>query len=228
MAIYKKIKGEDTRVASNGIIDHSQLSGRDGYGAHPISAIRRLPEKLTEHKKAIQDQKDALDQEIIDRKAAVQLEQEARENADTSIINNTKRITLQEGENGTLIFTDYENNKVTVQGGYLPDDETIELQERYSQVTLDESSFVANKYYIFNNGEYILAQSYDPEATYYQVQDKMVAVGLNTGSNIISSTPKNYTGHNIKVIAEVGASYYIFVKSGSDFAKGVKNIFHSV
>ena len=47
MALYKKIKGQDTKIADNSIVDHSQLTGRDAYGAHPISAIRKLPEKLT-------------------------------------------------------------------------------------------------------------------------------------------------------------------------------------
>ena len=43
-----------------------------------------------------------------------------------------------------------------------------------------------------------------------------------TGSNIISPNSKNYAGHNIKVIAEVGASYYSFTKS--DLSNGVKKI----
>jgi hypothetical protein len=43
-----------------------------------------------------------------------------------------------------------------------------------------------------------------------------------TGSNIISSSSKNYAGHNIKVIAEVGASYNSFSKS--DLPNGVKKI----
>ena len=43
-----------------------------------------------------------------------------------------------------------------------------------------------------------------------------------TGSNIISSSSKNYAGHNIKVIAEVGASYNSFSKS--DLSNGVKKI----
>ena len=48
-----------------------------------------------------------------------------------------------------------------------------------------------------------------------------------TGSNIISSSSKNYAGHNIKVIAEVGASYYSFKKAGSDLSNGVKKILGS-
>ena len=46
MAIHKKIDGEDRVVANKSIIDHNELSGREAYGSHPISAIRKLPEKL--------------------------------------------------------------------------------------------------------------------------------------------------------------------------------------
>ena len=45
-----------------------------------------------------------------------------------------------------------------------------------------------------------------------------------TGSNIISSSSKNYGGHNIKVVAEVGASVYSFLKASSDLSNGVKKI----
>ena len=46
MSIVKKVNNEVKVVAQNNIIDHSQLSGTKGYGCHPISAIRNLPEKL--------------------------------------------------------------------------------------------------------------------------------------------------------------------------------------
>jgi hypothetical protein len=49
-----------------------------------------------------------------------------------------------------------------------------------------------------------------------------VTKSYGTGSNIISSSSKNYAGHNIKVIAEVGASYNSFSKS--DLSNGVKKI----
>lgn len=47
MALYRKIKGQDTKVASNGIVYHNDLEGRNSYGAHSIDSIRKLPEKLT-------------------------------------------------------------------------------------------------------------------------------------------------------------------------------------
>ena len=49
-----------------------------------------------------------------------------------------------------------------------------------------------------------------------------ITKSYGTGSNIISSSSKNYAGHNIKVIAEVGASYNSFSKS--DLSNGVKKI----
>lgn len=60
MAIIKKIDGKDIKLAENSIIDHSQLSGRDAYGAHPISAIRKLPEKLSALKKKDEEHDNAI------------------------------------------------------------------------------------------------------------------------------------------------------------------------
>lgn len=50
MSIIKVINGEKKVIANVSITDHNQLTGRDAYGAHPISAIRKLPEKLHELK----------------------------------------------------------------------------------------------------------------------------------------------------------------------------------
>ena len=100
MAIYKKIKGKDVKVADVPITDHNQLDGRDAYGAHPISAIRNLPEKLTGLK-----------------------------TLSNTIRDNASRIGLRENEDGTLTFTDYNGQETTIQGGFMPDGETIELRE---------------------------------------------------------------------------------------------------
>lgn len=51
MAIIKKVDNKNIVLADTPKIDHSQLSGTNSYGAHPISAIRKLPEKLTALKK---------------------------------------------------------------------------------------------------------------------------------------------------------------------------------
>lgn len=51
MAIIKKVDNKNIVLADTPKIDHSQLSGTNSYGAHPISAIRKLPEKLSALKK---------------------------------------------------------------------------------------------------------------------------------------------------------------------------------
>lgn len=46
MAIIRKINGKMELLANVSITSHDQLDGREAYGCHPISAIRKLPEKL--------------------------------------------------------------------------------------------------------------------------------------------------------------------------------------
>lgn len=149
MALYRKIKGQDTKVADNGIIDHSQLSGRSSMNAHPISAIRKLPEKLTELKNKSIANQEAITQEIYNREQAIASEVEARneaiaqeaqlrESADTNLSNNinnvrsaTERINLEEDQvnRGKLIFTPAVGDPITVQGGFLPDNTSIILTQ---------------------------------------------------------------------------------------------------
>ena len=50
MSIIKKVDGRDIEFANKTLIDHNQLANRNAYGAHNISAIRNLPEKLFELK----------------------------------------------------------------------------------------------------------------------------------------------------------------------------------
>lgn len=98
MPIYKKIKGKDVKVADEKVLDHSQLSGRDAYGSHPISAIRNLPEKLTNLKNITQE---------IQTKAS--------------------GIDIENNSDGTISLTKYNGEKTTIQSGYLPDATTIIL-----------------------------------------------------------------------------------------------------
>lgn len=100
MSIYKKIDGKDVKVAENNVIDHNQLSGRESYNAHPISAIRNLPEKLTNLKNVTKD---------IQTKAG--------------------QINLEPNDDGTFTFTNYDGEQSTIQGGYQPDGSTIQLRE---------------------------------------------------------------------------------------------------
>ena len=139
MAIVKEIDGKKKVIADQSVVDHSQLTGTQAYGAHPISAIRKLPEKLHALKEA--------DKELSDRITAHDEEVDAivekvNETLDTivntadalaqkvdSSIEKSQGIKLEEDtENkGRLVFTDYEGNETSVQGGFLTDNETIEL-----------------------------------------------------------------------------------------------------
>lgn len=147
MALYRKIKGQDTKVASNGIIYHNDLEGRNSYGAHSIDSIRKLPEKLTELKSKSKANEEAITQEISNREQAIASEAEARneaiaqearlrESADTNLSNNinnvrsdTERINLEEDRvnRGKLIFTPAVGDPITVQGGFPPDNTSIIL-----------------------------------------------------------------------------------------------------
>lgn len=115
MSVYKKYNGKDELISNTSIIDHSQLTGTEHYGCHPISAIRKLPEKLTKLK---------------DKSA--EIEEKA------------KRIDIKENEDSTFTFTNYEGEEKTIQSGFLPDDDTIGLVDNkmtlkkvYSDTTMN-------------------------------------------------------------------------------------------
>lgn len=158
MAIYKKIKDKDVKVAENSIVDHSQLTGRDAYGCHGIQSIRKLPEKLTELKtrstqnsEAIQQNSSAIRQNseaISQNSTAIGQNSEAinsafesinteirnRADADIGIENKANNISLTEEivsnqKTGKLVFTDYSGNTSTVQGGFPPDNTSIILTQ---------------------------------------------------------------------------------------------------
>ena len=211
MSIYKKINGQDTKIASNGIVDHSQLTGRNAYGAHSIQAIRGLPEKLTANKKAIEDEttarEAAIEQEREERIQAIKDEADARALKDAEIEEHAKGINLSEGQNGTLIFKDYQGHETIVQGGYLPDDETIELQAFYSVIQLTEDTFIPDKYYIKEDESYVLANTWDDSETYYSRQDKMTAFALNTGDKILSGQSIDEDITSIKSIVNAKGGY---------------------
>ena len=103
MSIKKKVNGTEQEIANKSVIDHSQLDNRDAYGAHPISAIRKLPEKLSklqsniEEEARIRKEEDdklnaRVDKEIEDRIAAdeqlqrnIDAEEQARIDADNQL-----------------------------------------------------------------------------------------------------------------------------------------------
>ena len=123
MAIYKKVNGKIEKFAENNVIDHNQLANRDAYGSHSISAIRKLPERLTALKN-----KDAEQDALI------------KENAD-NITSNTSKISevetkakqidiVENPDEGTFTFYNYgKESSKEIQSGYKPDDDTLTLTD---------------------------------------------------------------------------------------------------
>lgn len=201
MSVYKKIKGKDVEVA-NTVIDHSQLSGTKNYGCHPISAIRNLPEKLTDLKEKINEVNNELtnkiDNEIVDREVA-------DNNLNTridSVEEKAKGISLSSGEGehaGKIVFHSYEGEEVYVQGGYLPDEETIKLEE-----ISGEERLVARSLKKANNDvlspdtiESLINTNSDAikavDAKFEPVDNRLDniesdIIGINTGISIINQT----------------------------------------
>ncbi len=138
MSIVKKVDGKNITFADKPIIDHNQLIGRENYGAHPISAIRKLPEKLTEIKNKIVELEDksGVTQEYVDTKDRDTLTT-ATTYTDSHIENVNEKITIIEtkaeginlAENqGELTFTNYNGEQTSFRSGYEVDNDTIQLK----------------------------------------------------------------------------------------------------
>ena len=138
MSIVKKVDGKNITFADKPIIDHNQLIGRENYGAHPISAIRKLPEKLTEIKNKIVELEDksGVTQEYVDTKDSDTLAT-ANTYTDNHIKNVNEKITTIEtkaerinlAENqGELTFTNYNGEQTSFRSGYEVDNDTIQLK----------------------------------------------------------------------------------------------------
>ena len=190
MSIYKKINGHDVKLADNGITNHNDLGGRNSYGAHNIPAIRGLPEKLTFLKTKIEENTESISKNSDDISAntrAIAANTEKISEVETK----ASGIDLVPAENGKVVFTNYNGEKTSLQSGYLPDDNTIELQEfdiQYVETELTEDTFVIDTYYILDDGDYVLAHTYDSSETYYErtYTEKLVAVSLQTNNGTIS------------------------------------------
>lgn len=147
MAIIRKINGKDVVVAEQTIVSHDDLQGRDSYGAHPISAIRKLPEKLhalKERDSELEGKIAAHDAEVDEYiKTATENISDIEENIDQVEENLSKveeaasQISLVEDPDneGKLLFTNYDGTKTPVQGGFLTDDDTVELNDN-KRITL--------------------------------------------------------------------------------------------
>lgn len=139
MSIVKKVDGKNVTFADKPIIDHNQLIGRESYGAHPISAIRKLPEKLTEIKKKIAELegKTGVTKEYVDAgdrdtlEAAGTYTDNHIKNVNekiTEIETKAERINLAENQ-GELTFTNYNGEQTSFRSGYEVDNDTIQLKD---------------------------------------------------------------------------------------------------
>lgn len=128
MAIIKKIDDQNKVLAENTKIDHSQLSGTNSYGAHPISAIRKLPEKLS----ALKKKDEELTQMIEDHNTEADIKIQELEKKDIELTQRTneieehaQQINLTVDENYELEFTNYDGRVTNFRSGHLMDEDTI-------------------------------------------------------------------------------------------------------
>lgn len=128
MAIIKKIDDQNKVLAENTKIDHSQLSGTNSYGAHPISAIRKLPEKLS----ALKKKDEELTQMIEDHNTEADIKIQELEKKDIELTQriddieaHAKQINLTVDENYELEFTNYDGQVTNFRSGHLMDEDTI-------------------------------------------------------------------------------------------------------
>lgn len=159
MALIKKYNGKPEVIANKSVIDHNQLANRDQYGAHSISAIRKLPEKLTQ----LKNKDIELDKNIETiNETLKEHESNIKNNSDNiSELNNkldldieaSKGISLKEVEDeqgsptGKLNFTDYKGNEIEVQGGFLADEDTIQIKDNkiaLKKVYTDSTTLIGN------------------------------------------------------------------------------------
>ena len=120
MAIHKKFNNQDSKISDLSIIDHSQLSGTNNYGAHPISAIRKLPEKL----QSLKEVDESLQAQINTIQDNTSTLQEQINNVET----NAKQIRIEVDDAGdTVTFYNYENESSQFRTGNAPDNVTLEI-----------------------------------------------------------------------------------------------------
>ena len=149
MSIEKLVNGEKEIFANKSVIDHSQLSGTQSYGCHPISAIRKLPEKLTKLKEkdaeiqanitevssTITNIENNINNRIdnintkIEELYISQLQNDTNELGATisNVENKTSKIDIVDNKDTKLIFTNYNGEQKTIQTGALPDEENLTL-----------------------------------------------------------------------------------------------------
>lgn len=232
MSIIKVVNGEKKVIANVSVTDHSQLSGREAYGAHPISAIRKLPEKLYELKEKtveLENKIAAHDSEVdlqleeltaqinakIDEvNLLIENNQDLIENAlsDATAEADTRLDALEEGvqkvsliedaENkGKLTFTNYNGESVNVQGGFLPDDITLQLTEEDSlelKNKPDEETIITDNGKIYataikDNGNSLTASEYNSfkESTTNTIESTIDALDLLRQETVVKDNTQD-------------------------------------
>ena len=147
MSIIRKVNGKPQVIAEKSVIDHNQLANRDQYGAHSIASIRKLPEKLT----ALKQKDEEINQDIEQINARITTNTiNIANNAEkiNNVENNAKKIDITENDDSTFTFTNYgAQDSKTIQSGFLPDDDTLQLK------TIDGKRKLAIKKVYINNDD---------------------------------------------------------------------------
>lgn len=92
MSIIKKINGEKVVLADKGIRDHNLLRGRDSYGAHPMTAILGLTDRLSTIETNIQTNSGDI----------------------TTVNTKVGRIQVVDNQNNSFTFTNGDNQSITI------------------------------------------------------------------------------------------------------------------
>lgn len=128
MSIIRKVNDKPQVIAEKSVIDHNQLANRAQLNCHPISAIRKLPEKLT----ALKQKDEEINQDIEQINARISTNTINIANNTEKISNvesNAKRIDITENDDSTFTFTNYgAQDSKTIQSGFLPDNDTLQLK----------------------------------------------------------------------------------------------------
>lgn len=214
MTLIKVINGKKHVIANN-ITEHNQLQNRDSYGCHPISAIRNLPEKISQLKT-----KDAELQAMIEGiDASGRPDEQAR--ADIQLIKNdisditTKAtgIKLQEN-NGELTFTNYEGQSSSFRSGNEVDNSTIQLvNDKIALKKIHTSSeFTGDG----TQASPITLKTKADEETLTIVDDKYVVNALKTATGVMTATDITSSTTNLQTQISTNAQNITNIKSVDD------------
>ena len=178
MTLIKKYNDKPEVIANKSVIDHNQLTNREQYGAHPISAIRGLPEKLTK----LKDKDNALEEKIETTSSNLS---KLTEKVDEVESNANKINIVENAEDGTFTFTNYgATDSKTIQSGYQPDEDTLTLNDSkkmtlkqvHTDTSLDGTGTQANP----------LLVNIDNTTITKRTDGKLEAISLKTNGGTIS------------------------------------------